>query len=97
MTPEESLPIITERIVRLFEPVRLILFGSLARGDAKPCMSIPENQRACLGWLLADWAVSSRYFDEDSEPNMEDAAVAFREACAVLASIRADLGSRGVE
>ena len=36
MTPEESLPIITERIVDQFHPLQVILFGSLARGDARP-------------------------------------------------------------
>ncbi|MCX7017075.1 MAG: nucleotidyltransferase domain-containing protein [Candidatus Sumerlaeota bacterium] len=33
---ETYLPIIRDRIVRDFDPIRLILFGSQARGDAGP-------------------------------------------------------------
>lgn len=35
-TAAELLPEITERIVRRFHPLRVILFGSHARGDARP-------------------------------------------------------------
>jgi predicted nucleotidyltransferase len=34
MTPAEYLPLITARIVHAFDPLRLILFGSQARGQA---------------------------------------------------------------
>jgi uncharacterized protein len=34
MTTAEAIPTITERIVRGFNPLRIILFGSQARGDA---------------------------------------------------------------
>ncbi len=34
MTAAEMIPTITERIVRDFDPIRVILFGSHARGDA---------------------------------------------------------------
>ena len=36
MSPQESIQEITSRIVRGFHPLRLILFGSHARGDARP-------------------------------------------------------------
>jgi len=36
MTAAEMLPAITERIVQRFHPLRVILFGSQARGDAGP-------------------------------------------------------------
>jgi predicted nucleotidyltransferase len=36
MTAAESILAITDRIVRNFHPLRLILFGSYARGDATP-------------------------------------------------------------
>jgi predicted nucleotidyltransferase len=36
MTTPEVIQLITERIVRDFHPLRLILFGSHARGDARP-------------------------------------------------------------
>ncbi|MBA3424615.1 MAG: nucleotidyltransferase domain-containing protein [Rubrobacter sp.] len=35
-TVEEWLPSVVERIVERFDPVRVILFGSRARGDAGP-------------------------------------------------------------
>lgn len=34
MTPE-VIPVMTDRIVRAFQPLRVILFGSQARGDAR--------------------------------------------------------------
>ena len=36
MSPQESIQEIASRIVRGFHPLRLILFGSHARGDARP-------------------------------------------------------------
>jgi predicted nucleotidyltransferase len=36
MSPKESIQEITSRIVRDFRPLRLILFGSHARGEARP-------------------------------------------------------------
>jgi len=36
MTTPEVIQLITERVVRDFHPLRLILFGSHARGDARP-------------------------------------------------------------
>jgi len=36
MTTNEAISEMTERIVRRFHPVRVILFGSHARGDAQP-------------------------------------------------------------
>jgi predicted nucleotidyltransferase len=36
MTTAEYIPIMTERIVSRFHPARVILFGSHARGDARP-------------------------------------------------------------
>jgi len=36
MTTSSILTEITDRIVREFRPVRVILFGSQARGDARP-------------------------------------------------------------
>ena len=36
MTVAEYIPTITERIVRNFQPQKIILFGSQARGDAGP-------------------------------------------------------------
>lgn len=36
MEVAESIPTMADRIVKAFHPLRLILFGSLARGDAGP-------------------------------------------------------------
>lgn len=36
MTAEDYLPVVTERIVERFHPLKVILFGSIARGDARP-------------------------------------------------------------
>ena len=36
MTALEALPAITDRIVKRFDPLQIILFGSHARGDARP-------------------------------------------------------------
>jgi predicted nucleotidyltransferase len=36
MTTADVIQIMTDRIVRNFQPLRIILFGSHARGDAKP-------------------------------------------------------------
>jgi uncharacterized protein len=36
MTAADMIQIMTDRIVRDFHPLRLILFGSHARGDARP-------------------------------------------------------------
>jgi predicted nucleotidyltransferase len=36
MTTNEAISEMTERIVQRFHPVRVILFGSHARGDARP-------------------------------------------------------------
>jgi uncharacterized protein len=36
MTTPEVIQLITERVVRDFHPLRLILFGSHTRGDARP-------------------------------------------------------------
>ncbi len=36
MTAADYIPEVTERIVRLFNPLKIILFGSHARGDAGP-------------------------------------------------------------
>ena len=36
MTPADLIPVMTERIVRGFNPLRVILFGSHARGEAGP-------------------------------------------------------------
>jgi len=36
MTTTEFIPTITDRIVRQFHPVKIVLFGSHARGEAHP-------------------------------------------------------------
>ena len=36
VSPPECLPEAIERITRRFDPLRIILFGSWARGDARP-------------------------------------------------------------
>jgi len=36
MTTAEWIPIVVERIVRDFHPLQIILFGSQARGEARP-------------------------------------------------------------
>ena len=36
MTADECITIMVERIVRNFQPLKIMLFGSRARGDAKP-------------------------------------------------------------
>jgi len=36
MTTNEAISEMTERIVQCFHPLRVILFGSHARGDARP-------------------------------------------------------------
>ena len=36
MTPADVIQTMTDRIVRDFQPLRIILFGSHARGDARP-------------------------------------------------------------
>jgi predicted nucleotidyltransferase len=36
MTPAECIKVMTERIVRDYQPVKIILFGSHARGEASP-------------------------------------------------------------
>ncbi len=36
ISPPECLPEAIERITRRFDPLRIILFGSWARGDARP-------------------------------------------------------------
>ncbi len=35
MTTPEAISVMTDRIVRAFQPLRVILFGSQARGDAR--------------------------------------------------------------
>lgn len=35
-TLEEWLPLVVERVVERFDPLKVILFGSRARGDARP-------------------------------------------------------------
>jgi predicted nucleotidyltransferase len=36
MSSTELIPAITDQIVRNFQPVQIVLFGSQARGDARP-------------------------------------------------------------
>jgi predicted nucleotidyltransferase len=36
VTPQEIIKMTVERIVRQFDPIRIILFGSHARGEARP-------------------------------------------------------------
>jgi predicted nucleotidyltransferase len=36
MTNQQWIPVIADQIIRQFRPLRLILFGSHARGDARP-------------------------------------------------------------
>ena len=63
------LPIIVERIERRFEPIRIILFGSWARGTARPDSDLdllvilaeaPDRRRAAveISRLLSDLPVS---------------------------------------
>lgn len=40
MTTTEWIPTIIERIVNNFHPLRIIMFGSQARGDAKPTSDV---------------------------------------------------------
>ncbi len=69
MTAIAYLPAMTERIARLFDPIKIILFGSHARGDAKPdsdldllvVLSRVTNKRATaveIRRALADFPVS---------------------------------------
>ncbi len=62
---EEFLPVIVERIVKAFAPDRIILFGSVARGEAGPdsdvdlLVVLPEithrrEQGVAIRRLLAD-------------------------------------------
>ena len=39
--PRDWLPIVIERIVRRFDPVRIILCGSHARGEERPDTGLP--------------------------------------------------------
>ena len=36
LTPKQAIPLMVKRIVKQFDPERIILFGSQARGDAGP-------------------------------------------------------------
>jgi uncharacterized protein len=36
ITADEWIPVVVERLAREFEPLKIILFGSYARGDADP-------------------------------------------------------------
>jgi len=68
-TQADLLPEIVERIVRGFAPVRIILFGSVARGEAGPdsdvdlLVVLPEvhhrhDQRVAIRRALADLPIS---------------------------------------
>lgn len=70
VTTAELIPAMTERIVRRFDPLRIILFGSQARGDAKPWSDVdllvvlPEvaNERETrleIGKALRDFRVET--------------------------------------
>ena len=43
MTAEAAIPIMVERIVDGFDPIRVTLFGSRARGDFYPRHRSPES------------------------------------------------------
>lgn len=69
MTTNEAISEMTERIVQRFHPVRVILFGSHARGDARPDSDVDllvvlpqvENKRESavqIRQVLADLPVS---------------------------------------
>lgn len=52
MSRDEAIPEITRRLVDYFQPERIYLFGSVARGDAGPdsdldfCVVLPDNAPA---------------------------------------------------
>ncbi len=54
MTRDESIAEITQRLVEFYHPVRVYLFGSVARGDDGPdsdldfCVVLPDGDQASL-------------------------------------------------
>ncbi len=57
MSASEYIPLMVERIAQRFKPIRIILFGSHARGDAGPDSDIdllivlhevPNKRKACV-------------------------------------------------
>ncbi len=68
MTKQESIAEITRRLVEFYQPVRIYLFGSEARGDAGPdsdldfCVVLPDNAPKSLygpGVYRALWGVGT--------------------------------------
>ncbi len=66
---EDYLPEVVDRIVRAFQPLRIILFGSVARGEASPdsdvdlLVVVPEvwhrrEQQVAIRRVLADLPIS---------------------------------------
>jgi predicted nucleotidyltransferase len=88
----------TKRIVRDFQPLRIILFGSHARGDVSPDRDI--DFLVVLPHVIdkrAEWAVKARYPGDWPEVVKEDARVAMTQARALWTAIRADFAQRGFE
>lgn len=65
----EFIPVVVDRIVREFKPERIVLFGSLARGEARPdsdldlLVVLPEvhhrrDQAVAIRQALADLPIS---------------------------------------
>ena len=81
----DALPAMIERIVSEFAPDRIILFGSLARGDARPDSDID------LLVVMADEATDRRRTAVDIRVSLADVLVPMD----ILVATPGDLARRG--
>ena len=85
MRVAEALPVMVERIVRNFEPERIILFGSQARGDARPDSDVD------LIVVMGDEATDRRRMAVDIRVSLADVLVPMD----ILVATPGDLARRG--
>jgi len=100
---------IVERIVRQFDPLRIILFGSWARGDARPdsdvdlLVVLPKVEHD-NNWKIKDafphlydlsvWAVESRYPGDMPDVSEGEARQTLRLAESVVNEVKKELEER---